>query len=337
MKDAVISPSARAAALAISGIQGLHTQVISVSGGYSRNRRAIVGDGASWVFVKEVDFEHLSDDGALELGWLRKDYECVNLLKETVPELVPEWARLIQNGQVLCMPAYRLEDGWVWAAPSETSSQRSYIQAVINATKKFEKLTFNQEVIDRLALQPMFRDKLGLDDGVELLQTDNVIRHQLQKKYTQLMQTESRVYLLDAMNQMLELLNNSAALESLSLHAKTLVDQPNNCFGHCDVRSDNLTYNATTGQVKFVDWNWASYTPSGFGATEFLIDMARNGADVTSWVGEFNVELLAATVGFYAKRCLNDSLAPGSTLRDMQAESAAVALKLFNLSIGSRP
>lgn len=57
--------------------------------------------------------------------------------------------------------------------------------------------------------------------------------------------------------------------------------------------------------------------------------MARRGADVGLWLKDINIEMLAATVGYYAKRCLRDPLGPGSTLRTMQAESAAVALDLY--------
>lgn len=59
--------------------------VTSVSGGYSRNRRALVGFDNSWIFVKEVDTDLLSDDGIEELDWLRKDYACVIALQNKVP------------------------------------------------------------------------------------------------------------------------------------------------------------------------------------------------------------------------------------------------------------
>ena len=43
-----------------------------VEGGYSRNRRAIIDIDDRSIFAKEVDVNLLPDEGAVELGWLKK-------------------------------------------------------------------------------------------------------------------------------------------------------------------------------------------------------------------------------------------------------------------------
>ncbi len=308
-------------------------QVKSVSGGYSRNRRSLVGFCDKWIFVKEVDRDLLPSDGAEELGWLNKDCGCVNHLITSVPELVPEWEKLVADGHVLLMPSYQESDGWKWQFPSNTDEQCHYIQAVVDATKKLESVKFNQDLIDRLNLHPYFRDKLAIDDGLKLIIENAEIRNQLIEKYAAMAQDDSLIGLRDAIHKMHDLLTDKKALIDLSNRASALINQSNDCFGHCDVRSDNIAYNSSIGQIKFVDWNWASYISSGFGPTEFLVDMARRGVDVSPWVGDLNIELLAAVVGFYTKRCLQDPLAPGNTLRDVQAQSAAVALGLYYMAI----
>ncbi len=308
-------------------------QIKSVSGGYSRNRRSLVGFGDRWIFVKEVDRDLLPSDGAEELGWLNKDCECVNHLIASAPELVPEWEKLVADGHVLLMQSFQESDGWQWQFPSNSDEQRQYIQAVVDATKKFESVKFEQDLIDKLKLHPYFRDKLALDNGLKLIIENAEISNQLIEKYAAMAQDDSLIGLRDAIHKMQDLLTDEKALSELSSKASELINQPNDCFGHCDVRSDNIAYNSSTGQVKFVDWNWASYISSGFGATEFLVDMARRGVDVSPWVGDLNIELLAAVVGFYTKRCLQDPLAPGNTLRDVQAQSAAVALGLYYMAI----
>ena len=53
-----------------------------VSGGFSRNRRAVVSAAGQSLFVKEVDIELLPDDGLTELGWLKKDYEVVRTVQQ---------------------------------------------------------------------------------------------------------------------------------------------------------------------------------------------------------------------------------------------------------------
>ena len=308
----------------------------AVGGGYSRNRRSLMGYGNNWVFVKEVDTELLPDDGEEELWWLKKDYLCTEALRSVVPELVPEWSSLEVNEHALIMTSYRFSNGWLWSPPEDLELQTRYIQAVVDATKKLETVRFDEVTINKLKLQPYFRDELALDDGLALIMQNEAIRNQLKDKYAAFTANESGS-LKPQHEQMIALLNDDNALQSLADRAARLIDQPNDSFGHCDVRSDNLTFHPDTGEIKFVDWNWASFATKGFGATEFLIDMARRGVDVKAWVDDLNVEMLAATVGFYAKRCLKDPLAPGSTLRDMQAESAAVAFDLYNLAIGSRP
>ena len=47
-------------------------QITSVSGGFSRNRRALVSAGDRTIFVKEVDVDVLPNDGEIELAWLKK-------------------------------------------------------------------------------------------------------------------------------------------------------------------------------------------------------------------------------------------------------------------------
>ena len=329
--DGNISSRGREASAAELGCAIDAIQVIGVDGGYSLNRRSLVGYRDRWIFTKEVDQDLLPGDGAEELGWLKKDYECAKILRQIVPDIIPEWGKLVADNHVFLMPSYRVEDGWSWSLPSTANEQHKYIQAVVNATKKLETVKLDQNVIDSLNLRPYFRDKFALDDGLNLIIQNDEIRNQLKDRYTAMLRDESLIKLRPAIRNMQVLLQDKKALKDLSVRAASLANQPNDCFGHCDVRSDNIAYNSSTGQVKFVDWNWASFVTAGFGPTEFLIDMSRRGVDVTPWLDELNLEMLAATVGFYAKRCLKDPLSAGNTLRDFQAQSAAVALNLLDM------
>ena len=51
-------------------VSELQTQ--EVSGGFSRNRRALVGYGGDQIFAKQVDIDVLDDDDSRELAWLKK-------------------------------------------------------------------------------------------------------------------------------------------------------------------------------------------------------------------------------------------------------------------------
>lgn len=307
---------------------GSHIVIHSVQGGYSRNRRAIIDIDGESVFAKEVDTEVLPDEGTIELGWLKKDYQLVNEFIKHGITITPEWAELHLNGHLLLLPSYKKEDGWEWTLPDDKITRTKYIQAVIDATKQLETTELPEELTEKLSLQPFFRDEIAKYEGIAPLLVDPELRTQLIDRYTRF-QEKNDDHLLPMNIQMVETLHDDVALKHLKKQTARLAELPNDCLNHCDVRSDNIAYNRQTGEVKFVDWNWASYAPAKFGATEFLLDMARKGVDVSPWYEDMSVELLAATVGYYMIRSLKPPLTPGSTLREMQAETAAVANYLY--------
>lgn len=304
-----------------------HPVIMPVQGGYSRNRRAIVEVDGHSLFAKEVDVDLLPDEGFVELGWLKKDFEVVRELSRRGLSVAPEWAELDLHGHLLLLPSYKQADGWHWTLPEDKRLQTKYIQAVIDATKQLEKVALPEDVIESLSLQPFFRDEIAYYDGIEPILSDTELRSRLVERYRALERKGG--YLSPVHSLMIETLQNDDALVHLKEQTLMLALLPNDCFNHCDVRSDNLTYNQHTGEVKFVDWNWASYAPAKFGATEFLLDMARRGVDISPWYEDMSIELLAAMVGYGMIRSLKPPLAPGSTLRDMQAETAAVANYLY--------
>lgn len=303
-------------------------QVTSVSGGFSRNRRALVSAGDSTIFVKEVDVDLLPDDGERELAWLKKDYEVTRLLQKIHPQYVADWTKLAGDGHVLMTTSYASADGWLWRPPAEKFVVKRYISAVVTAARELEKTELPHEVIEELQLQPFTTAELGLDDGIDRVIVDADIRRQLIDNYQKVLPEQSEVN-QQRCQKIIRLLSERDELVDISVRAKQFAKQPEDCFDHSDVRSDNLAFHPQTGELKLVDWNWASYAPQGSGATEFLIDMARHGHDVTPWLGELNTGMLAAFVGFYLIRSLKPPLQPGDNLRQMQALSAATAYDLL--------
>ena len=303
-------------------------RITPVSGGFSLNRRALVSSGSRTIFVKEVDADLLSDEGERELGWLKKDYAVTRLLQKTYPQYVADWTELSDDGHVLMTSSYASSDGWLWQPPTDNSVAERYISTVITAVRELEKIKLPQEIIEELQLQPFATEKLGLDDGIDQVIADADIRRRLIDNYQKLLTSQLEI------NQrrcqaIIELLEKRDELIDISVRAKEFAKQTEDCFNHSDVRSDNLAFNPQTGELKLVDWNWTSYAPQGSGATEFLVDMARHAHDVTPWLGELNVEMLASFVGFFLIRSLKSPLKPGDNLRQMQALSAAVAYDLL--------
>ena len=310
------------------GVDSSDLRVTPVSGGFSRNRRALVSAGDKTIFVKEVDVDLLPDDGERELAWLKKDYEVMRLLQKVHPKFVADWIKLDGDGHVLMTSSYTSADGWLWRSPAEKSIAEQYISAVVAAVRELEKTELPHEVIEELQLQPFTTAELGLDDGIDRIIAEADIRRQLIDNYRTLLPEQSEVNQRRC-QKMMELLSRSDELADISVRAKQFAKQPEDCFDHSDVRSDNLAFQPQTGELKLVDWNWASYAPRGSGAAEFLVDMARHGQDVTLWLDELNTEMLAAFVGFYLIRSLKPPLKPGDNLRQMQALSAATAYDLL--------
>ena len=310
------------------GVDASDLQIASVSGGFSRNRRALVSAGDKTIFVKEVDIDVLPGEDERELAWLKKDYEVTRLLQKLHPQYVADWTMMAGDGHVLMTTSYASTDGWLWQPPAEKSVTERYISAVVAAVRELEKTYLPHEVIEGLQLQPFAATKLGLDDGIDQVIAEADIRRQLIDNYQTLLPEQSEVNQRRCQN-MMELLGRSDELADISVRAKQFAKQPENCFNHSDVRSDNLAFQPQTGDLKLVDCNWASYAPRGSGATEFLIDMARHGQDVTPWLDELNAEMLAAFVGFYLIRSLKLPLQPGDSLRQMRALSAATAYDLL--------
>ena len=252
----------------------------------------------------------------------------MRMLQKVHPQYVADWAKLAGDGYVLMTTSYASADGWLWQPPAEKSVAKRYISAVVTATRELEKTELPHEVIEELQLQPFTTAELGLDDGIDRIIAEADIRRQLIDNYRILLPEQSEVNQRRC-QKMIDLLDESDKLVDISVRAKHFAKQPEDCFNHSDVRSDNLAFQPQTGELKLVDWNWASYAPQGSGATEFLIDMARHGHDVTPWLGELNTEMLAAFVGFYLIRSLKPPLQPGDNLRQMQALSAATAYDLL--------
>jgi len=310
------------------GVDASDLQIASVSGGFSRNRRALVSAGDKTIFVKEVDIDVLPGEGERELAWLKKDYEVTRLLQKLHPKFVADWIKLDGDGHVLMTTSYASTDGWLWQPPAEKFLAERYTSAVVAATRELEKTELPHEMVEELQLQPFTTAELGLDDGIDQVIAEADIRRQLIDNYQKVLPEQSEVNQRRC-QKMMELLSRSDELVDISVCAKQFAKQPEDCFNHSDVRSDNLAFHPQTGELKLVDWNWASYAPRGSGATEFLIDMARHGHDVTPWLGELNTGMLAAFVGFYLIRSLKPPLQPGDTLRQMQALSAATAYDLL--------
>ena len=192
-RDTLLTGRALQCAATELGVNVSDLQIASVSGGFSRNRRALVSAGDKTIFVKEVDVDVLPNDGEIELAWLKKDYEVMRMLQEIHPQYVIDWAKLAGDGYVLMTSSYASSDGWLWRPPAEKSVAKRYISAVVTATRELEKTDLPYEVIEELQLQPFTTAELGLDDGIDQIIAEADIRRQLIDNYRTLLPEQSEV------------------------------------------------------------------------------------------------------------------------------------------------
>ncbi|MDO4781505.1 MAG: phosphotransferase [Candidatus Saccharibacteria bacterium] len=327
--DKTITPYAQAIAARQLGTPPELLRMEAVTGGYSLNRRSLVGVDNRWLFVKEVDTTLLSGDGSEELSWLNKDAKVMSWLRRRSVSCAPGWSELGGDGRILLMEALRAEEGWHWTPPQGVDISRRYVDAVVNAIQSLEDTPVSEEEVAVYQLQPFFRNEMADDSGFGVLLGDAAVRRALREKFTIMARSELPDIVRRACDMVVGLLSNMPDLHDLQQAALSLKHQPDNLLNHCDVRSDNVAWHESTGRVVLVDWNWASLAPRGFGATEFLMDIVRRGGDATPWLGELNKDLLAAAVGMYITKCLQSSVGLSDGLRQMQAETAAVALLLY--------
>lgn len=329
MKQLPISRRAILFAADQLGVEASALTVEPVSGGFSLNQRAIVRHDSKSLFVKEVEDSLLSGDGRQERAWLAKDHGVMELLRSMDLDVVPEWSVLSDDSTILAMTAYPATEGWCWGLPDDINVQHSYISAVIATVNRLEKATFTPNDIEGLSLQPYFREKIADVDLFSSFVADRGNLDRLAKKYQLLARTEEvkmhRTKLQNAYNAV----NSPVALTKIRRGIEGLLGQPDEVFGHCDVRSDNLAFSPSNNKLVLVDWNWASKTPKRFGSTEFLVNVAGQGADIVVWHNELNPELLAGLVGLWWRSCLQPEFREGSGLRTHQAVAAAIAYDLL--------
>jgi thiamine kinase-like enzyme len=157
--------------------------------------------------------------------------------------------------------------------PASRSHQDAYIRRVIKEISNLEGAVFKDSDVKRMSLQPYFRDKLSdvvvFNEFCQSVQVQEKLIRKLQQATASIAPEESINHMIQQFR--VKLQNDITALFSdIRNSMQELGRQPNNAFGHCDMRPDNIAYHAQSDRVILVDWNWASQTPRGFGATEFF-------------------------------------------------------------------
>jgi thiamine kinase-like enzyme len=113
------------------------------------------------------------------------------------------------------------------------------------------------------------------------------------------------------------------------------LDKPTDLvLSHNDARQSNIAWHKEKG-VMIVDWSWADMAPKKADTTMFLIDLAKNGHDVTNYTKiYFDKKHAIVMIGFWLSHSLHKTRDESNTIRIQQIASAVAAYKLVR-SLGS--
>lgn len=279
-----------------------------VDGGYMKYDKYIAESEHQFVFVKQqpdrsaVNPERWSDMH----HYLEKEAGVMAHLRSQGYNHVPKQS-IFRDGQ-LAMDALRAEDGWQWKANAE--SLDAYLTDTLAALAELETIPLPPDVFD---VAPSYESVLR--EGWEAFDYDK-----LGEKIQELASHLPHERALDAYSLYAE-------IPELYLIAHAMKKTEPSVFCHLDMRQENLAWHPEHG-VKIIDWSWAGPGLPGSDATSLLIDLHKNGLDVSRYTRHINKQHCLNLMGFWlAHSTLPNQGAEG--LREQQFASAVSAYELL--------
>jgi len=287
---------------------------LPVSGGYMKYDKYIASMGTKHAFVKWLpNVGVVSPDRHKQMrSYLEKEAGIMAHLRTHGFLQVPTHS-VLRNSQ-LAMDALRQEDGWQWEASAATLD--SYVKDAFDSFKSLESIPLPPDTFD---VEPSYESVIN--EGWTLV--DDQAETQLSSFLAAL--PEGR---LDYAASFLH------DIPSLRQAAGTFESHDTFVFCHLDMRQENMAWNPEKG-IKIIDWSWAGPGLPGSDATSLLIDLHKNGFDVSRYVGHINLQHCYNLMGFWlAHSTMPNQGAEG--LREQQFESALSAYELL-VAAGARP
>lgn len=271
-----------------------------VEGGFSHARRGLVHlPSGRQVFVK-IGTEENSKK------WAKKEVAVYRYLKANSFRAVPELLCTIPDETAFSLEALLSEEGWDWS-DSWTA----------------ERLATTLQVMDSLAtLHPkgetwVYPEEQALDemrDGWRALAQSA----ELQQKLFAKLRTAGYTEIAES----LDISKQARRSARFVFRTDVLV--------HYDVRADNCAWNAATGQVKLVDWNWAQMGDARIDAAAMLVHVQKSGFDVLpEQAARLDANALQWLAGFWFHAAASPIWPGGPAhLRDFQLRAGITAFEL---------
>lgn len=278
-----------------------------VEGGYMQYDKWIARADGERAFVKASPEGH---DRYEELqSYIEKEAGIMAHLRRSGFRHVPEKSAI--RGNQLAMEAFRPEDGWQWQM--EEATMGKYLKEVFEAFDELGEIPLPPDTTD---VEDSYDSILGEGWGM----FDQGTYRDLVIKYPSLLEA-----LPDNARQSAEkLLVEVPALKEL---VETMPTSERSVLCHYDIRQANFAWHPEKG-VKFIDWSWGGPGLPNADATSLLIDLHKNGYDITEYLGHISPEHCINMIGFWLRRAtLPNKGAEG--LREQQFMSAVSAYELL--------
>lgn len=282
------------------------------TGGHMNYYRAIASfpDGKRY-FIKEHDDTMFSDlqRAAHSRAYLRKEHAVYQQLATAQFSHLPTEVQLHDDTR-LVMEALRTQDSWHWQRPDEPIIQERYIIETLKVLRELE----SHDIASLPSFSPDINDSFSVltREG-----WDCYLGHE------QEIITALRTSKLPAAAQLYK------SLPTLYQAFCRLPASDPTAFAHHDLRQSNLAWHPDHG-VKLIDWSWAGAGTPGTDTTSFLIDIAKSGVDVTTYLPEyFDPRHALILIGFWLEHSTWPTPTTNKTVRIHQLASAIAAYQLY--------
>ena len=279
-----------------SRIEGALPTLRHAQGGHSDALRGFITLDDENIFVKIG----VSDSTK---AWAAKEIKAYRFLKGKNFPYIPRVLATNDDATGFALEALCSRDGWDW---SDTWSHER-LNATLEATDALAKIKPDASYADLVA------DPLTLrDHSWEILFESD----ELQKNLIAKLEESQAEELMTGMPQHVE--------RSKRFEHRT--DQ----LVHFDIRADNCSWNAATGQVRLVDWNWIQLGDRRIDTAAILVHVHGSGFNVLpEYADRLDADALHWLAGFWFAAA-SRPIWPGgpAKLRDGQLRSALIALEL---------
>tara|TARA_B100000745_G_scaffold247857_1_gene169894 strand:+ start:191 stop:1108 length:918 start_codon:yes stop_codon:yes gene_type:complete len=269
----------------------------SVSGGYSDAKRGIITalDGER-LFIKVGVSEGTK-------GWIQKETRVYDFLSQNGFSHIPGVAAKNSDNSAIALEALEANQGWDWSESWDDARLEATL-AALDELAELEVPTDNPDLITPIL-------SIAQNGWIELAESEERISALVQKLATKDQEALAK-----------QIQSFAQKTADFTFKKEALVNN--------DVRADNCAWNAETGEVKLVDWNWLELGDRRADLASMLVHVHQSGYDVLEkHADRLDKDALNWIAGYWLAAASKPIWHGGpESLREFQLDSALTSLEL---------